>query len=87
MTAPGASEHICYAYMKRTTIFLPDELHERLRQEAFREHLSMAQVIRMRLEHPLGRRKKPKADPLLKVAGICSGPVLSERIDEELYGD
>ena len=38
------------AYMRRTTIFLPDELHERLRQEAFRSRLSMAEVIRLRLE-------------------------------------
>ena len=75
--------------MKRTTIFLPDELHERLRQEAFRTRLSMAQIIRLRLEHPASNPKKshPKTDPLLKVAGICRGPLLSERIDEEIYGD
>jgi len=71
--------------MKRTTIFLPDELHEQLRQEAFRSRLSMAQVIRMRLETPKSR-PKPRQDPLLKVAGVCRGPILSERIDEELYG-
>jgi len=73
--------------MKRTTLFLPDELHEQLRQEAFRSRMSMAQIIRMRLENPVSRQKKPRVDPLLKVAGICRGPVLSERIDEELYGD
>lgn len=75
--------------MKRTTIFLPDELHEQLRQEAFRSRLSMAQIIRLRLDNPASRPKKraPKVDPLLKVAGICRGPLLSERIDEELYGD
>jgi hypothetical protein len=75
--------------MKRTTIFLPDELHEQLRQEAFHSRLSMAQIIRLRLETPAPRtsKSKPKADPLLKVAGICGGPLLSERIDEELYGD
>ena len=71
--------------MKRTTLFLPDELHEQLRQEAFRSRVSMAQIIRMRLEHPVPRAKKTKLDPLLKVAGICRGPILSERIDEELY--
>jgi hypothetical protein len=73
--------------MKRTTLFLPDELHEQLRQEAFRSRVSMAQIIRMRLENPGSRPRKPKVDPLLKVAGICRGPILSERIDEELYGD
>jgi hypothetical protein len=74
--------------MKRTTIFLPDDLHERLRQEAFRARLSMAEVIRLRLERrtSASKKRKPVADPLLKAAGICRGPQLSERIDEELYG-
>ncbi|HXA03245.1 MAG TPA: hypothetical protein VNY30_00320 [Bryobacteraceae bacterium] len=74
--------------MKRTTIFLPDELHERLRQDAFRARLSMAEVIRLRLEPRSSASKKRRAvaDPLLKAAGVCRGPQLSERIDEELYG-
>jgi len=74
--------------MKRTTVFLPDALHERLRREAFQSRVSMASIIRMRLEsQPSGKKKsKRDADPLLKVAGICKGPVLSNNIDEELYG-
>jgi hypothetical protein len=74
--------------MKRTTIFLPDDLHERLRQEAFRARLSMAEVIRLRLERRASgsKKRRPVADPLLKAAGICRGPQISERIDEELYG-
>ncbi len=73
--------------MKRTTIFLPDEVHEELRKEAFRAHLSMAEVIRLRLQPPARRASKRAArDPLLKVAGVCRGPILSERIDDELYG-
>ena len=73
--------------MKRTTIFLPDRLHEQLREEAFHSHQSMASLIRARLEEPRHRRKRstPRVDPLIRVAGICSGPVLSDRIDEELY--
>ena len=51
--------YICHdAYMKRTTLFLPDELHEQLRQEAFRSRVSMAQVIRMRLENPMSRAEE-----------------------------
>ncbi len=73
--------------MKRTTIFLPDEMHERLRREAFRSHVSMAEVIRRKLTGSKKRgRRKVSEDPILKVAGICSGPILSENIDEELYG-
>jgi hypothetical protein len=74
--------------MKRTTIFLPDDLHERLRQEAFRARLSMAEVIRLRLERrtSMSKKRRPVADPLLRAAGVCRGPQISERIDEELYG-
>jgi len=74
--------------MRRTTIFLPDDLHEQLRQEAFRTRLSMAELIRLRLQRrgAANKKRKPAADPLLKAAGICRGPQLSTGIDEELYG-
>ena len=78
--------------MKRTTIFLPDEVHEDLRREAFRERLSMAEVIRLRIQAQarpdrgkIAGRRTP--DPLLKAAGICRGGVLSENIDAQLYGE
>jgi hypothetical protein len=76
--------------MKRTTIFLPDELHEDLRQEAFRERISMAELIRRRLARnlrPRARRGRVQHDdPILAVAGICSGDgKLSQNFDEELY--
>jgi len=75
--------------MKRTTIFLPDELHEQLRSDAFRVGISMAELIRMKLEHPSATRgKRPSSkDPILKVAGVCRGPVLSDDIDSVLYGE
>ena len=73
--------------MKRTTIFLPDSLHEELRNEAFRSRMSMAMLIRTRLEiAPFKKHSKPRVDPLVKAAGACSGPILSKSIDEELYG-
>ena len=74
--------------MKRTTIFLPEELHEHLRKEAFRFIISMAELIRLRLsgKKPRGARFKASDDPILKVAGICSGPPISDNIDEEIYG-
>ena len=75
--------------MKRTTIFLPDDLHERLRQDAFRDRISMAELIRKRLQGgEQGRASRRSGrDPILKVAGICRGPVLSSGIDEALYGE
>ncbi len=75
--------------MKRTTIYLSDRQHEQLRQEAFRARVSMAELIRSRLEptpSERGRRRRRKVDPLLRVAGICSGERLSEGIDEAVYG-
>jgi hypothetical protein len=74
--------------MRRTTVFLPDELHERLRLDAFRNHTSMAELIRMKLGGPTNRahRRGTSRDPILKVAGVCRGPILSSGIDESLYG-
>jgi hypothetical protein len=82
--------YICYAAsMVRTTIFLPEEIHRELRAEAFRSHVSMAELIRLRLQ-PAPSRSKTRGsagDPLLKAAGICRGPILSDNIDEQLYGE
>jgi hypothetical protein len=52
-------------------------------------YMKRSKIVRLRMEHPASGPKKtnPKTDPLLKVAGICRGPRLSERIDEKLYGD
>jgi hypothetical protein len=74
--------------MRRTTIFLPDELHEQLRKDAFRAKTSMAEVIRekLRRSNVPPRRRGSSQDPILKVAGVCSGPVLSNEIDDHLYG-
>ena len=76
--------------MVRTTIFLPDDLHEELRQEAFRTRVTMAELIRLRVRRTAEAPRKQQsaaADPLLKAAGICRGVVLSANIDEELYGE
>lgn len=73
--------------MRRTTISLPDQLHEELRREAFLSGLSMAEVIRRRIQTPAKAQAMRKAvvDPLLKVAGICRGTLISANIDGELY--
>jgi len=73
--------------MKRTTIFLPDGLHESLRQEAFRTRVSMAELIRLRLESGTRKEGKPGRDPLAKVEGALRHGRLSQDIDEALYGD
>ena len=74
--------------MKRTTIFLPEELHEQLRRDAFRARTSMAELIREKLRRSVEQpgRRRARTDPILKVAGICRGPILTADIDESLYG-
>ena len=74
--------------MKRTTIFLPEDLHEQLRRDAFQSKTSMAALIRVRLRRPnaLPRSRGARKDPILKVAGICRGPILSDGINESVYG-
>jgi len=74
--------------VKRTTIFLPDELHERLRREAFASRVSMAELIRSRLAAVKPRQRVPReTDPLASVEGIVSDGHLSEGLDESLYSD
>jgi hypothetical protein len=68
-------------------ILLPDELHEQLRQEAQRAKVSMSKLIRTKLLcslDPIPSRRLE--DPILNVAGICRGSVLSGEIDYNLYG-
>ena len=81
--------YICYAVeMRRTTVFLPDELHERLRSEAFASRVSMAQLIRDRLNRGDSRRRPAgNSDPLTRVEGIVKDGSLSQGIDEALYSD
>lgn len=72
--------------MRRTTIFLPEDLHERLRREAFAERVSMAELIRARIDRPAARRRTA-VDPLSRVEGIVRDGSLSQGIDDALYGD
>ena len=80
--------YICYdVWMKRTTIFLPEALHETLRQEAFRARRSMADLIRSKLETAPKPARRARHDPLAKVEGSFHDGTLSEGIDEAIYRD
>jgi len=48
--------------MKRATVRLPEELHERLRTEAFRQGISMAELIRSTLEKANRQRQAARGD-------------------------
>lgn len=73
--------------MKRTTIFLPEELHESLRRQAFEARVSMAQLIRSRLEEsPLpNSARHTTRDVLSAMEGIVSDGTLTQNLDEEIY--
>jgi hypothetical protein len=71
--------------MKRTTIFLPDDVHERLRREAFAARISTARLIRARLEEGSAPRPARGGDALAKVEGIVQDGRLTEGIEEALY--
>jgi hypothetical protein len=48
----------------------------------------MAKLIPTNLRGATGRARKRggSTDPILKVAGVCRGPVLSGDIDQRVYG-
>ena len=71
--------------MKRTTIFLPDGLHERLRREAFAARIGTLRLIRLRLEKGTAHRRTRGGDPLSKVEGVVQDGRLTEGIEEALY--
>ncbi len=71
------------AYMKRTTIKIPDELDARLRHEAERRSMTISELTREAIEAYLGG---PKARRRLLSAGAGSSGFTdtAERIDEIL---
>ena len=71
--------------MKRTTVLLPESLHETLRQEAVRLGVTMSQLIRSKLSDSAGCTAAVQTDPLLEVTGIGRDGRLTAGIDEELY--
>lgn len=74
------------AYMKRTTVKLPDELDTRLRHEARRRGITVSELTReaiaSHLGQPRGRRRF-----LAAAAGRSGRSDVSERIEEILQDE
>jgi predicted transcriptional regulator len=74
------------AYMKRTTVKLPDELDALLRHEAQRRGMTVSALTREAIEHHLGggggRRRLGAA-----AAGRSGRDDISERIEEILAAE
>lgn len=69
--------------VKRTTIYLPDDLKRRLEQAARREGRTEADVIREALADALASRKRPRPTVPLTDAGLGDATI-AERVDELL---
>ena len=69
------------AYMKRTTIKLPDELDLKLRHEARRRRTTISEVTRQAIAEHLGGAER---NLLAAAAGRSGRGDVSERIEEIL---
>lgn len=70
------------AYVKRTTVKLPDELDVRLRLEAKRRGMTISEVTREAIEAHLGGSRRRRL--LAAGAGRSGRSDISERIEEIL---
>lgn len=68
--------------VKRTTIYLPDDLKLRLEQVAEQERCTEAAIVREALDQALKRREVSPTVPLF--AAGWGDPTLAERVDELL---
>lgn len=79
---PGLPRQGMLAYMKRTTVKLPDELDLRLRLEARRRGLTISDLTREAIETHLDSRGRRRL--LAAGSGASRRPDISERIEEIL---
>lgn len=73
------------AYMQRTTVKLPDDLDARLRNEAKRRGVTIADVTREALAAHLGTGSRRRLDAA--AAGRSGRSDVSERIEEILAAE
>jgi predicted transcriptional regulator len=74
------------AYMRRTTVKLPDEMDARLRHEAQRRGLTVSELTREAIEaHLGGPRRRRKL--LAAGAGASGDGRIAERIEEILAAE
>lgn len=79
--------------MRRTQIYLPEEMYKQIKSRAKRQGLSMAKLMRQLLNQELNKNQRPYAtgNDLLKLAEdfqISGGPKdLSQRMNYYLYDE
>jgi predicted transcriptional regulator len=75
------------AYMKRTTVKLPDELDARLRHEADRRGVTISELTREAIETHLSVKAGRRRRLLAAGAGRSGHSDVSERIEEILAAE
>ncbi len=70
--------------MKKTMIYLPEELHEGLRQLAFEHRTSMAELIRRALEAAYGETIEDIRDGEAELASYLEDPSSAISLDDFL---
>ena len=74
-----------YGIMKKTTLYLPDELKERIENVARDEQRSEADVIRDAIADAIEARQKP--EPRIPLPGLRLGdPTIAERAGDLMDG-
>ena len=68
--------------MKKTMVYLPDELHEGLRQLAFEHRTSMAELIRRAVQAAYGEVLEDIRDAEAELASYLADPSTSISLDE-----
>lgn len=85
---PGATSPATYGslpYMRKTTVYLPEALKERLERAARDRHVSEAELIREAIDTFTRTDARPR--PLLPLFESVGDPRLAERVDEILAED
>lgn len=73
--------------MIRTTITLPEELYEELRQTAFYQKKTISELIREKIKRSLKVKKIKPGEGIKALAGIHSVKNFREVTREEIYDD
>ncbi len=70
------------AYVRRTTVQLPDDLDARLRHEAARRSITVSELTREAIETHLGAPAQRRRKLLAAGAGASGRDDIAERIEE-----
>ena len=68
--------------MKKTMVYLPEELHEGLRQLAFEHRTSMAELVRRAVQAAFGETIDDIRDMEAEIASYLEDPSSSISLDE-----